>query len=356
MTPLGEGRILVLGVGAIGSSVGADLAWAGHDVTLADAWPAHIEAIRAGGLHVRMPEIERRVSPPALHLCDLAGSARAFDLVLLCSKSNDHRWLAELARKHMSPDAVLVGLQNGMNDASLAEVVGRSRVIGAVIELQAECFTPGQVKRNTPPERTWFAVGELDGALTPRLAAVADLLRAAARVDLTTNIAGAKWSKLIANCMTMGPFGLLGLPNAEAAALEGAFEVSCALGREALAVGEALGYRAEPVFGISEDEWRSTNEERIVLAMRTLLSHVGRGRTAPIHDHLKGRQSEIRFIAGVVCEQGRRYGIPTPANDAVVELDRRINTGDLSMEPGNFETLKRMIGIAPSTDGHANPA
>jgi len=345
MTAIGN-RICILGVGAIGSSVGADLTEAGHDVTLVDAWPAQIEAIRDEGIRVQMTDRELHVRPKALHLCDLAGSSRVFDIILMACKSNDHRWLAELATAHLAPDGCLVALQNGMNDDSIAGIVGRDRVVGCVIELSAETFSPGRVKRNTAPDRTWFALGELDGSLTPRIEALAGLLGHSARVDVTRNITGAKWSKLIANSMTMGPFGLLGLYNREAAMLPGMFEISCRLGRESLDVGEALGYRIEPVFGLSEAEFQGTPEEKIVIAMKTLLGHIGGGRTAPIHDHLKGRASEVRYINGVVCTEGRRLGIPTPANDAVVEIDRRINDGTRAMDPSNFALLQQALSAS----------
>ena len=82
------------------------------------------------------------------------------------------------------------------------------------------------------------------------------------------------------------------------------------------------GHQIEPVFGLTEEQFQGSSAEKIVIAMKTLIGHTSHGRTVPIHDNLKGRQSEIRFISGVVCNQGRRLGIPTPANDAVVEIDR----------------------------------
>ncbi len=336
-------RICILGAGAIGCSVGADLTQAGHDITLVDVWPTQIDAIRAQGVRVDMVDRTLHALPKTLHLFELAGSAQVFDLILMACKSNDHRWLAELATAHLAKDGLLVALQNGMNEDSLAGIVGRELVIGCVIELSAETFTPGVVKRNTAPEKTWFAVGERDGSVTPRLEALAQMLRTSARVDVTRNIAGAKWSKLIANSMTMGPFGLLGLYNSEASQLPGMFEISTKLGRESLDVGEAMGYRIEPVFGLSEAEFQGTSEEKILIAMKVLMGHVSRGRTAPIHDHIKGRPSEIRFINGVVCDNGRRLGIPTPANDVVVDLDRQINEGSLAMDRSNYEQLRQRI-------------
>jgi 2-dehydropantoate 2-reductase len=233
-----------------------------------------------------------------------------------------------------------------MNDDAIASIVGRERTAGCVVELQAELFTPGLIQRNTTHAGTWFAVGELDGAYTPRIRDIEVLMRHVGRCDVTNNIYGAKWTKLIANTMTMGPFGLLGLRNFEAAALPGMFEISVALGRESLAVGAALGYRVEPIFGLRADEFAGSSDENLVTAMKTLLGHVGGGRTAPIHDHLKGRASEMEFIPGVVSRKGRELGIPTPANDAVVALDRMINRGEIAMDPSNFERLKALLAAS----------
>ena len=66
---------------------------------------------------------------------------------------------------------------------------------------------------------------------------------------------------------------------------------------------------------------------------------------APIHDHIKGRRSEMEYIPGVASRRGRELGIPTPFNDAVVEIDRQINSGKRKMDPSNLELLKKMVGM-----------
>ncbi|MGZ5261178.1 MAG: ketopantoate reductase family protein, partial [Burkholderiales bacterium] len=285
-------KIAVLGAGAIGSSIGADLTQGGYDVTIVDQWPAQVEALQSSGVRVRMTDQEVHVPVRALHLCDLSSANMAFDIVFLAVKSNDHRWLAEFIRPYLKSEGILVATQNGMNDDSIASIVGRSRTIGCVLELSAEIFTPGLVKRNTTRTTTWFAVGVLDGFYTPRVKEIESILSKVGRVEVTNNIYGAKWTKLIANTMTMGPFGLLGLGNRDAAALPGMFDMSVKLGKESLAVGAALGYRMEPIFGLRADEFAGSGEENLVTAMKTLLGHVSNGRTAPIHDHIKGRKSE----------------------------------------------------------------
>jgi 2-dehydropantoate 2-reductase len=173
------------------------------------------------------------------------------------------------------------------------------------------------------------------------------ILSHVARCDVTGNIYGAKWTKLIANTMTMGPHGLLGLRNGEAAVLPGMADIAASIGRESLAVGTALGYRIEPIFGLRADEFAGSGDENLATTRNALMRHVGsNSRTAPIHDHIKGRKSEMEFITGVVTKKGKELGIPTPNNDAVLEIDRKINKGEIKMDRSNFELLKTRIAAA----------
>ncbi len=337
----------MLGCGAIGSSVSADLTKAGYDITVIDQWPAQVEALRTTGLHIQMADGDIKVPIRACHLCDLASANLEFDIVLLAVKSYDHRWMAEFIKPYLRADGVLVGVMNGMNDDSIASIVGRNRTVGCCIELSAEIFTPGLVQRNTTHQGTWFAVGELDGLYTPRVKEIQSILSHVARCDVTGNIHGAKWTKLIANTMTMGPHGLLGLRNGEAAVLPGMADIAASIGRESLAVGTALGYRIEPIFGLRADEFAGSGDENLATTRNALMRHVGsRSRTAPIHDHIKGRKSEMEFITGLVTKKGKELGIPTPCNDAVVEIDRQINKGEIRMDRSNFDLLKTRVAAA----------
>ena len=337
-------RIAMLGAGAIGSSVGADLTSAGYDVTIIDQWPAQVEAMKAQGLRIVMPDVELRTPVRALHLCDLAAVDPRFDIVLMAVKSYDTRWLAELIRPYLEPNGWFVGVQNSMNDEHIASIIGRERVVGCCVELSAEIFTPGIVQRNTAHKGTWFGLGELDGKLTKRVYELEELFRNVGKVTVTTNIFGTKWTKLIANSMTMGPFGLFGLKNVDAAKIPGMFELSVRIGRESMAVGHALGYRMEPVFGLLADEFAGATDEVLITAMKTLLAHIGNNsRTAVVHDNLKGRRTELELISGLVAAKGKELGIPTPCNAAVAEIDRQIHQGKLKMDPSNFERLKELI-------------
>jgi 2-dehydropantoate 2-reductase len=337
-------KIAVLGCGAIGGSVSADLTEAGLDVTVIDQWPEQVEKVRTDGLVVTMTDRVVDVKLDALHIHELAERAPEFDLAFIIVKSYDTRWVAALIEPYLKKDAIVVGLQNGMNNDTIAEIVGRERTLGAVVELSAQIFEPGILQRDTTRSGTWFAVGEFDGSVSPRLLEVQKIMQNFAKVDISEKIQDAKWTKLIANTMTMGPFGLLGLTNWEAKELPGMIDICVGLGRESMAVGEALGYEVQPLFGMTPDEFTGASDEQLIKTMQTLMQHVGgKGTTAPIHDYTKGRKSEMDLITGHVCRGGIKHDIRTPYNNAVAELDRQINEGETPMGPENFEKLQEMI-------------
>ena len=342
-----EKKIAVLGAGAIGGSVGADLATAGHDVVIIDHWPAHIEAMKAGGLRVVMPDQELHVPVRAYHLCEVCTLNRQFDVVLLAAKSYDTSWMAEFIKPYLAPDGAVVGVQNGMNNDAIASVVGKSRTVGCVFELSAEVFTPGLVQRNTSHQSAWFGLGELHGGLTPRLHELETIMSSVGRISLTTNISGAKWSKLVNSSMILAPFGMLGMQSWEAAEIPEVFKLCIRLGRETMAVGTALGYTMEPIFGLSVEEFIGSADEIVEKLLRTILIHHGKNirkvRGVVLQDYLKGRYTETDYLNGLVAQKGKEVNVPTPANEAVTKINRQIQFGELTPDRSNLALVEQMV-------------
>jgi len=335
--------IAVLGTGANGSCTAADLTNAGFDVVLIDQWPAHVEAMRADGLRISMPDEEVHAAVRAYHLCDVCTLNQKFDIVFLMTKAYDTRWPAEFIKPYLADDGLLIGIQNAMTVGDISEIVGPSRTVACVVELSSEVFTPGLVQRNTTRDKTWFGLGSIDPATEERLPEIQEILSHVGKVTIQPNIMSAKWMKLVVNTMCLGPFAAMGLKLSETAELPGMRELALKAGTEALELGQHLGYSIEPIFGLTPEDVAGSNQ--LLETLLDKLNHdIGpKARDCSLQDHLKGRYSEVDLINGLVVEEWKKRGRAAPANAAIVEISRRIHSGELKPERANMAIAEDLL-------------
>lgn len=340
-------RIAVVGTGAVGGSVSADLVNAGLDVTLIDQWPAHVAAMRADGLTINTLGDVRTTAVRAHHLCDVAELRHPFDIVLTGVKTYDTRWVAELIRPLMRADSVLVGLQNGMTIDESAELLGAKRTIGCAMGIAANMPEPGYINREVTPAGTWFAVGTLSGVLTDRLAQLAEVLAPAASVEVTDDIRSAKWMKLIANIPEMLPSALLGVPLLEAATMPGIRPVMDAMSREAYVLALDLGIAMRPALGIAAGDVPDSDQYSLDLLDR-VLSHFSQPgtRVAVLQDWEKGRRGELDAFSGYIVRKRAELGGRAPVNEAVLRMAERLERGELTPSPANAPLLVEALAQA----------
>jgi 2-dehydropantoate 2-reductase len=338
-------KIAVLGSGANGASIGADLTRAGLDVVLIDQWPEHVAAMREKGITIKMPEETQVTEVAAYNLCDVCTFTHQFDVVLLLMKAYDSRWACQLIEPYLKADGLVAGVQNGMTADVIAEVVGPQRTMGCVIEVSSTMFDPGVVQRDSPPSRSWFAVGGIDRQVKGREAEVGDLLKHAGTVEYVDDIRASKWMKLVSNATTLVTTAILGQSIHDASVTAAMRDFMLRSGQEALDVGKAMGLPAVPIFGMKPDDVRQSN--RLV---ETLLDTLVAGFTLKstittvLQDWMKGRHSEVNDINGQVVAQAKKLGISTPVNAAVVELAHRIEQGILKPGPSNLRLIQDMVG------------
>jgi len=344
-------RIVFVGAGAVGGYVGGHLARAGHDVTLIDPWPANVEAIRKNGLQLGGTQGEHSVKIKALHVSDVQSLARQpVDLAFICMKLYDTEWATALIKPYLAADGCVVTMQNSLVEEQVAAIVGRARTLGCIAStISVEATGPGRVVRSQLPggdAYTVFRLGELDGRITPRAEQIAAMLRACDSAKVTTNLWGERWAKLVANTMTTGPCALSGLN------LKDIFENAVArrllikLAGEAIHVGEALGYRLEPVRGLPAAQWIAAASGD-ANAFRSVEAHMLEGaRRRPeggwsgtAQDIAKGRWPEIDFMNGYVARKGAEAGIPAPTHVKVTERVKQLARGELTASLAQLEMI-----------------
>lgn len=343
-------RILVMGAGAIGGNVGAPLTRAGYDVTLIDQWPAHVDAMKANGLRVSGTTGDYTVPVRALHLHEAQAIGDPFDTVFLAVKAYDTEWATMFAIRFLTADGVVVDFQNGINDERVAAVAGRERTLGCVITIGAGLYEPGHVVRTD--DGGGFKIGELDGRDTERVGRLVAAVNHAAPTKPTTNLFGERWSKMAVNCMANPLAGLSGLGTAEVRADPTARRIAIQVGAEVVRVGRAAGYAVEPLMGIEAQRIVDAAEGRGLAEVERDMAAAGArsrgGRPSLLQDVLRGRRTEVDDLNGFVAAEGRRLGVPTPFNEAIVREIHRHGVGTLEPDPANLEPLARMLPRVPA--------
>jgi len=341
-------RIAYVGVGAVGGYVAGHLTRAGHDVTLIDPWPEHVEHMRRHGIELTgLTAAERHTVPVnALHITDVQRlvKEKQMDIAFLSVKSYDTEWAVQLIRPYLAPDGFVVSLQNCINEERIAQHVGWGRTVGCIASLIAvELYAPGRIKRTVPlggDRHTVFRVGEPHGRVTRRVEEVAEMLRAVDSAKVTTNLWGERWSKLVINSMRNGLSAATGLFGNQRDTQEGPRWVSIRLGSEAVKVGQALGFQLEKMLGMEPEVLARAGEghkDALTEITNVLMDGAKRRaddqRPSMAQDISKGRRTETDFINGYVAARGAEIGVPAPTHARMNEAVRRVERGELRPTP-----------------------
>ncbi|QFZ82955.1 2-dehydropantoate 2-reductase [Variovorax paradoxus] len=282
-------KVAVMGAGAVGCYYGAMLARAGHAVVLIGR-PSHVEAVRANGLRLETKTFDEQVPLDASTEADAVQGA---DLVLFCVKSTDTESAAAQIQSHLAPGALVLTLQNGVdNDARVRSVLPSHDVAAAVVYVATEMAGPGHVKHH--------GRGELVIAPSRRSDEVAQaLITAGVPTQISDNVRGALWAKLVLNCAYNALSAVSQLPYGVLVQGIGVTDVIRDVVAECLAVAKAEGV----VIPGDTDA-----------ALRGIAQSMPSQYSSTAQDLARGKRSEIDHLNGLVVRRGEALGVPTPAN------------------------------------------
>ncbi len=293
-------KTAVLGAGAVGCFYGGMLARAGREVVLIGR-PAHVDAIERDGLRMETLSFDERVRAAAT--TDPGGIAGA-DLVLCCVKSTDTAQAATEMAPRLAPDAIVLSLQNGYDNAERLQVALGRPVHPAVVYVATEMAGPGHLRHHGRGE---LVIGPFDRSAE----VIAEFAIAGVPVTTSDNVAGALWAKLIINCVYNGLSAITQLPYGRIAPGEGIAGVMDDIVSECLAVALADGV---------------TVPGDIRAAVAGIAKSMATQKSSTAHDVARGRKSEIDHINGYVLKRGAALGIATPVNRTIHALVRLLET------------------------------
>lgn len=303
----------VKGAGAVGCYYGGMLARAGHSVVLIGR-PVHMDAVQSAGLLLETRSFTERV---ALQASTEPAAVAGADAVLLCVKSTDTADSVTAMAPWLRPDAVVLSLQNGVDNAERAQASLQAaglpnEVLPTVVYVATEMAGPGHVKHHGRGE---LVVGpSAQPGWSDKL--VAAFAEASVPMSVSDNVTGALWAKLIVNCAYNALSAITHLPYGKLVQGPGVWEAMQAVVQECEAVARAMG--VHPV----GDAWAAV--QAIAQTMQGQYSSTAQ-------DLSRGKPTEIEYLNGYVVRKGLQHGVPTPMNQLLLALvqtmERRASRG-----------------------------
>jgi len=289
------------------------LARSGVPVTLVGR-AAHVEAIRRDGLAIEWADRRETIRVGASTDVE---AVRDADVVLVCVKSPDTDAAARSLRPHLAADAVVVSLQNGVDNAERLRAVLSQTVFAAVVYVGAYMNGPGIV-RHTGRGDLVLGASRADAArpgVAQRLAEVAALFEAAGiACPLSDDIDAALWTKLVINCafnavsaLGRARYGRMAREPGIRALMEGTV-------RESIAVARASGV--------------ALDERRLIDAVWGVADALARQYSSTAQDILRGKPTEIDALNGFVAARAAALGIDVPLNRTLHALVKLREGGD----------------------------
>jgi len=328
-------RVLVWGAGAIGGTMGAYLARAGHDVTLVDTVREHVDAVNAAGLTITGPIASFTTRVPAFAPDDVSGE---WDTIILATKAHHTEPATRALAPHLAREGCVISAQNGLNEIVIANIVGAERTVGAFVNFGADYLEPGVIHYGG---RGAVVVGEIDGRITQRVNRIRDAcLTFDDRAIVTPNIWGYLWGKEAYGAMLFAT-ALTNESIADALAMPAYRDLYIALAREILHVASVRGVTPESFDGFDPRAYLPSAQHGAAEAsLDALVAH--NRRSAKTHSGIwrdlavRKRPTEVDAQLGIVATLAREAGIRTPITERLVELIHDIERGE---RPQSLRTL-----------------
>lgn len=292
-------RVAVMGAGAVGCYYGGMLARAGAPVTLIGR-PVHVEAVRRSGLRFDGLRVQESI---AIAAADDPAAAAAADLILFCVKSTDTEAAALSLAPHLSPQALVLSLQNGVDNAARLRLHVANVVAPAVVYVATEMAGPGHLRHTGRGDLVIGGEGAAagDAVLRGRLEALSAVLeRAAIPTRVSDNVEGELWAKLLLNCAYNAISALCRARYRRLVDHPAVREVVCEAAREVVAVAQASGVSLPP-------------GDHVDIALK-LADSMPAQRSSTAQDILRGRPTEIDHLNGFIVRRADAVGVPVPVN------------------------------------------
>lgn len=336
-------RYAIYGAGSLGTVLGAYITQNGGKIDLINRNKEHIAALKEHGAKIQ-GTVEMTVPVNALTPDEMEGE---YDIILLLTKQLLNKEVVAFLKNHLASDGVIVTLQNGLPEPEIAEIIGENRTMGCVVEWGAALTAPGVCTLTSETEALSFHMGKMKGISDEKFEEVKNLLELMCPVHEEPNLLGARWSKLLINATYSGLGTVVGGVFGDVSENKDGRNVAVRCMKECIDVGHAAGVEFAPVQGknITALFYYKGVIKRAIATMLIPIAMKKHRNIEPsmLQDLKKNKPCEVDAINGVVCTYGKKYGVPTPINDKIVEIIKACETGALKPQAENIRLFDELL-------------
>lgn len=337
-------KCAIYGAGSLGTVMGAWLTKNGVDIQLVNRNRAHVEALRQSGARIT-GTVSMTVPVKAVFPDEMDDD---YDCIFLMTKQLHNREVVTDLKGKLSPEGVIVTLQNGLPEPLIASVIGPERTLGCIVEWGAEMTGPGECRLSSEPDGLSFHMGRSPEVDAAKFNGVKAILEKMCPVVVETDMTGARFVKLLINATFSGIGTVMGGTFGDVVSCPEGREVAVCTMKECIDVCRALNIIIPKVQGKDITGlfyWRG----RIKKAFAKLILPIALRKHRDIvpsmlQDLCKGKPCEIDAINGVFCESGRKAGVPTPFNDLIVSIVKSEQDGSVPVCRKNLDRFRGLLG------------
>lgn len=331
-------RAAIYGAGAMGTVLGAYISADGKQIDLITRNVGHVEAIKEHGARV-LGNANFTVRVNALTPDQMSG---CYDIIFLLTKQRENPKILPTLRDYLADDGVICTLQNGLPEPSVIEVVGPKRCLGCAVSWGANSIDAGTAELTSKKSKMTFSLGSMHGH-SHWIEPVKEYLECAGKVIVEENFFSARWAKLAINSAFSPLSAISGLKFGAVASKNPSRKLALMLLNEAFRVADECGVEIGTIQGHDIVQIYRHNggfkkfyaNALLPLAMRNhkkLMSGM-------YFDLNEGKKCDIEYINGVIQRLGKKFGVKTPVNDAVINMVHEIERGERKISPDNLKEI-----------------
>lgn len=322
----------------MGTVLGAYISADGKQIDLITRNVKHVEAIKEHGARVLgNANFTARVN--ALTPDEMSG---CYDIIFLLTKQRENAKILPTLRDYLADDGVICTLQNGLPEPSVIEVVGAKRCLGCAVSWGANSLDAGTAELTSKKEKMTFALGSMHGH-NKWIEPVKEYLECAGKVTVEENFFSARWAKLAINSAFSALSAVSGLKFGVVARKNPSRKLALALLNEAFAVADECGVEIGTIQGHDIVQVYRHNgglKKLYANALIPFAMHNHKKLMSGMYFDLKeGKKCDIEYINGVIQRLGKKFGVKTPVNDALINMVHEIERGEREISPDNLKQI-----------------